>query len=41
MAYSTFAAFAGRGYGVSGYRLAADRTGKNVNVINRYHNVTS
>ena len=41
MAYSTFAAFAGRGYGVSGYHLAADRAGENVNVINRYHNVTS
>ena len=25
----------------SRYRLAADRAGKNVNVINRYHNVTS
>ena len=42
MAYSTFAAFAGRGYGVSGYHLAAVRAGeKYANVINRYHNVTS
>ena len=37
----TFAAFAGGRYRASGYRLTADRTGKNVNVINRYHNVTS
>ena len=41
MACSTFAAFAGGRYRAFGYRLAADRAGKNVNVINRYHNVTS
>ena len=41
MAYSTFAAFAEGRQRASGYRLAADRAGENVNVINRYHNVTS
>ena len=42
MACSTFTTFAGWRCRASGDRLAADRAGeKYVNVINRYHNVTS